>query len=515
MTASRSKEWYVGVDLGTGSCKSVIIDARARILGFGAGDYSKNEAPTGWKEQDPETLVDAFIRAVRNAIDRAAVSPRACRGISVGGAFHSLIAIDKSRRPLTGISTWVDPRAVSQAQAVRARADADRFYRQTGCPVHSMYPAYKLIRLREENPHIFIRVARFVSAKAYIIERLTGRFMIDFSVASGSGMLNIHDLNWNTESLQLAGITPEQLSTVASPWTVINGIDPDFAAALGISKHVPLVLGSSDAANSSLGAGAVHSDCATCMVGTSGAYRIIAKKVVLDSAGRSWCYALDPDHWLVGGSINNGGIVLSWLREALNRAVPSGHKAAKLSYDELINRAVGINAGADGLICLPFLTGERSPNWNMNARGVFFGLTLDHSLDHMTRALLEGVAFRLRSVAEVLDEIGCETNEIRVSGGLTGSELWPQIIASVLDLQLHIPRWGETSSLGAALWALLGTGEIDGFERIEELIPLERSYSPLAADAQRYNELYRVYKALYTALGPSFDKIADLYPPGL
>jgi gluconokinase len=248
------------------------------------------------------------------------------------------------------------------------------------------------------------------------------------------------------------------------------------------------------------------------MVGTSGAYRIIAKKIILDSTGRSWCYAIDPNHWLIGGAINNGGIVLSWFREALNKTIASGPEEEKLSFDDLINLAANVRPGAAGLICLPFLAGERSPNWNMNTRGVFFGLTLDHSMDHMIRALLEGVAFRLRSLAEVMDEIGCETNEIRVSGGLTRSGIWPQIIASALNLELHIPRWGETSSLGAALWSLLGTGVIDDFEKIKDLIPLGRSYSPVAEDAERYHQLYHVYKQLYSALGRSFDKIANLYP---
>ena len=171
MPANKHKEWYIGVDLGTGSCKSVIIDADAQILGFGAGGYSKVEAPTGWKEQDPETLIDALIRSVRNAVDRAEVSPQACQGMSVGGALHSLIAIDKSRKPLTGILTWIDARAVNQAAAVRTAGDAHQIYRQTGCPVHSMYPLYKLIWLREKKPGIFNKADRFVSAKTYVIER--------------------------------------------------------------------------------------------------------------------------------------------------------------------------------------------------------------------------------------------------------------------------------------------------------------------------------------------------------
>ena len=512
MTVNKRKEWYVGVDLGTGSCKSVIIDAGAQILGFGAGDYSKNEAPTRWKEQNPDTLVDALIRSVRSAVENANVSPQACQGISVGGALHSLIAIDKSRKPLTGILTWIDARAVNQATAVRTSADAHRIYWQTGCPVHSMYPIYKLIWLREKEPHIFNKTARFVSAKEYVIERLTGQLMADFSIASGSGLLNVHDLAWNSESLQLAGITSEQLSSVESPWKVIYGINPDLASAMGIPKDAPLVLGSSDAVNSSMGAGAVCSECATCMVGTSGAYRIIANKVILDPNGRSWCYAIDPKHWLIGGAINNGGIVLSWFRDSLNKMIGAGTEDKKLSFDEILDLAENVMPGAEGLICLPFLAGERSPNWNMNTRGVFFGLTLDHSLNHMVRALLEGVAFRLRSLAEVIDEIGCETNEIRVSGGITRSELWLQIIASALNLELHVPRWGETSSLGAALWTLLGTGVIDDFANINDLIPLGRSYLPVAEDAKQYRKLYLVSKDLYSALERSFDEISELYP---
>ena len=512
MTGNKHKEWYIGVDLGTGSCKSVVIDADARILGFGVGGYSTSNASTPWKAQDPETLVEALIHSVRSAVDKADVSRQACRGMSVGGALHSLIAIDKFRKPLTGILTWVDARAVTQAAAVRAAEDAQRMYLQTGCPIHSMYPIYKLLWLREKKPHVFSNAARFVSAKEYVVERLSGHYMADLSIASGSGLLNVHDLVWDSDSLQLAGITPDRLSSVQSPWKVIDGLRPGLASAMGIPKEVPLVLGSSDAVNSSLGAGAVDSECATCMIGTSGAYRIIAEKAILDPSGRSWCYAIDPGHWLVGGAINNGGIVLSWFQKILNERA-TFKPDDTLSFDELIHLAENVRPGAEGLICLPFLAGERSPNWNMNARGVFFGLTLDHRLDHMVRALLEGVAFRLRSLAEVMDEIGCATDEVRVSGGLTRSDLWPQIIASALDLELRVPRWGETSCLGAAIWTLLGTGVIDDFEKIKDLVPLGRSYSPVVEDAKRYHELYSVYKALYSDLERSFDTIADLYPP--
>lgn len=510
MTVLHNNKWYIGIDLGTGSCKSVIISPEAQILGFGSGGYATISESARWNEQNPETLIDALILSVRNAIKQAGVSPQHCGGVSVGGALHSIIALDKARQPLTGILTWVDARAVDQAAAVRHTDQARRIYQQTGCPVHTMFPIYKLMWLRENQPHIFENTAWFVAAKTYVIQRLTGQFVSDYNIAAGSGLLNTHNLKWNADSLQLAGVAPQQLGSAENPRKVIEGINPELASAMGIPDDVALVLGSSDAVNSSLGAGAVFEDCATCMVGTSGAYRIIAKRAILDPSGRSWCYVVDPEHWLVGGAINNGGIVLSWFRDALNKLQPPGSGNCYLSFEDLVKLAANIAPGADGLMCLPFLAGERSPNWNMNARGVFLGLTLDHGVDHMARALLEGVAFRLRSVAELLDEIGCKTSEVRVSGGLTQSALWPQIIASALDLELRIPHWGETSSLGAALWTLLGTGVIDDFGQIIDLVSVERSYAPAAEEARCYHELYALYKEVYAALCPAFDRLAAL-----
>jgi len=317
-------------------------------------------------------------------------------------------------------------------------------------------------------------------------------------------------LSWDAKALQLAGVTSSQLSSVDSPWTVIRELNTKLASEIGIPRDTPLVLGSSDAANSSLGAGAVFPECATCMIGTSGAFRIIAKQALLDPFARSWCYAIDEKHWLAGGAINNGGIVLSWLRDLLNQSISSFSEKGPLSFDDLITMAEGVEPGAEGLICLPFFAGERSPHWNMNTRGVFFGLTLKHNAEHFARALLEGVAFRLRTLKEVLNEIGCEINEIRASGGLTRSELWPQIIASSLNVELCLPRWGETSSLGAALWALLGTGVINALEEIEKLIPITRSYRPVKKDSELYDQLFRIYKDLYLAMEKSFDQIAEI-----
>ena len=510
MTENKRADWFLGIDLGTGSCKSVIIDARAQLLGFGSSSYSKRESTGQWEEQDPQELLSAMINSVRTAIQDAGVDPSACQAFSIGGVYHSLIAIDKSDAPLTGVITWVDDRAVKQAQAVRNTHGDSEIYQQTGCSVHSMYPLYKLVWMREEQPQIFKQAVRFISAKEYVLKHLTGEYMTDFGVAAGSALLNTHTLEWNTLSLELAGIHPSQLSPLVSPWQIIKNINPELAAQMGIPKETPLVLGSADAVNSSLGAGAVLPGQATCMIGTSGAFRIIAPHPMLDEQARSYCFAIDSDHWLVGGAINNAGLALTWLRNAFNQLLHSRTKDARLSFDDLVASASETPPGAGGLICLPFLAGERSPYWNMNARGVFFGLDLNHESRHMARALMEGVAYRLRSVRDVLTELGADVKEIRASGGFTHSDLWPQIVSNVLNHDLAIPANGETSSLGAAFWALLGSGVVERFEDLYPLAKVTNSYYPDSQESLLYDSLYQIYIDLYFQLTEAFERLSDI-----
>jgi gluconokinase len=509
MAQTQQTEWFLGIDLGTGSCKSVIIDAQSHVLGFGAHGYTSAEN-NPQREQDPQELVHAMVGSVRDAIKASGVSPGACQAISIGGAYHSLIAVDRSDVPLTEVMTWVDDRAMKQAETIRESPGIEAIYQQTGCPVHSMYPLYKIIWLREQRPDIFSQAVRFISAKEYVVKRLTGEYLVDFGIAGGTALLNTHRLEWDPQSLDLAGIRESQLSSLASPRQVLKGLNPELAGQMGIPDETPLVLGSADAVNSSLGAGAVRWGQATCMIGTSGAFRIIAPRVMLDAKVRSWCYTIDEGHWLVGGAINNGGLALTWLRDAFNQMLQSQAKDVRISFDELITSASQVRPGADGLICLPFFAGERSPYWNMNARGVFFGLNLNHDARHLARSLMEGVAYRLRSIRDTLDDLGAEVSEIRASGGFTHSDLWPQIIASVLNHDLIIPANGETSSLGAAFWALLGRGVVERFEDLHPLVGITKTYSPEPKEADLYDSLYQIYLELYFQLGKSFDQISKI-----
>jgi gluconokinase len=501
--------FFIGIDLGTGSCKSIVVDETGRVLGFGAGEYGGTGAGGRWQEQDPHGLLTGAVASVCAALGRAGASPADCAGLSVGGALHSVMAVDGRDHPLTGVITWADGRAVEQARAVAETPTGKSLYDETGCPAHGMYPLYKILWLAANRPEVFRAARRYVSAKEYVCFRLTGNWVVDYSLAAGSGLLNTHTLRWSEKALDLAGIRPDQLASLAPPVAPLGKLQAAMAADMGLSADTPVVAGSSDAVNSSLGAGAVAIPQATLMVGTSGALRVISPRPILDPKARSWCYAIDEAHWLLGGAINNGGVALSWLRDCLNQAM-HGSDARSLTFEDILALAGRAPAGAGGMVCLPFLAGERSPYWNLNARALFFGMRLEHDMRHLARAVLEGVGFRFRNLLEVLIEVGLDVRQVIASGGFTQSALWLQVMADVLDRELSVPVWGETSALAAAFWAALAAGAAGCMEDIRDWVRIDRVVRPAGRNAAVYDRMYPLYLRLYQTAAGHFEEIARL-----
>ncbi len=503
----KSQEWFLGIDLGTGSCKSVVVDRQARVLGFGSMEYPARDAQSRWEEQDPDMLLGAAMESARQAVEAAGAPPGGCQGLSLGGALHSLMLLGRGKKPLTGVMTWADNRAVKQALLAREMGWAPRLYQETGCPAHPMYPLYKLLWLKENRPQLCSRASRFLSAKEYVLWKLTGRLAVDPSIASGSGLLQVEKLKWSPLALERAGIAEGQLSEILDPLEVMGRLRPGPARRMRLPAATPVIMGSSDAANSSLGAGALKPTQATCMVGTSGALRVISPRPVLDTQARSWCYGVDQNHWIVGGAINNGGVALAWLRDLWNQALLLAGGQGSMGFQEILDLASGAEPGAGGVLCLPFLAGERSPGWNLNAKAAFLGLTLEHGLGHVCRSLLEGIGFRFKSIQEVLEQMGLRVKEILASGGFTRSPFWLQLMADILGMPLRVPAWGETSALGAAFWALRaskGAGELEDLERFARI---GDPVLPQKETAALYKSLYETYKAAYRCLEPMFQKM--------
>jgi gluconokinase len=500
---NNKQPFSIGIDLGTSSCKTILLSLGGKILGHTSTEYASDDAESKWKEQRPESLLNGVISSVSQAVESSGVIPADCLGISIGGAFHSLTVLDAKNHPLVGVLTWADSRASLQAEEVRKSGKAHEIYLRTGCPVHPMYPFIKILWFRKNHPDLFKKAAWFVSAKEYINYCLTHRRFVDYSIASASGLLNTHSLSWDVENLDIAGIRVEQLFSLSNPQDEVGGLLPEIAEQMSLLPGTMVYQGSSDAVNSSLGVGAILPNQITCMVGTSGAIRCIRDKPILDELERTWCYSIDHQHWIVGGSINNGGLAVNWLRDALSTG--RSEKNNVPSFDDLINWANNIPAGSDGVVCLPFFTVERSPNWNSKVKGVFYGLQLGHDQRHLSRAILEGIAFRLRSVMEVLDEIIPGLNEVRVSGGFVQSQVWLQITSDVLNRTLCIPMEKETSGVAAAFWVLLAQGFYHSIEDINSLISIIDKVEPNQHYRSIYERQYLIYRELYKSLKPVFE----------
>lgn len=454
----------LGVDVGTTSTKVTAFDETGEPRGHAAVSYPLLEPGPGQAVQDPVVVVDAVTKAVDELRGTRPV------GLAVSTAMHGLVAIDEHDRPLTPLLTWADTRAVEQAE--RLKREHPELHDRTGTPLHPMSPLAKLVWFREREPGTHAAARRWVGLKELVLHRLTGRWLVDWSVASGTGLLDLATLDWCPEALELAGIERAQLAELVAT---------DAVVAEGV------VAGAGDGPLASLGVGAVHPGVAACSIGTSGALRLMVEQPAVDRMRRLFCFALTKDRWAVGGAINNGGVVLEWAREAL---------APELTAAQLLDVAATAPPGCDGLVMAPYLLSERAPHWNARATGAYAGLRRHHGRAHLVRAALEGVCQQLHLVLDSLEAAGQEVHEIRATGGFARSAFWRQLLADVLGRPIGFPERHEGSGFGAALIGLQALGEIESFELAADKLRIAEVVDPGREAAATYRELLPRFEEL-------------------
>jgi gluconokinase len=489
----------IGVDLGTTSTKAVGYDTAGRALATAAHGYPLDEPHPGWAEQDP----DAILAAVRSAVrDVAAQLDGPVAGLSFSSAMHTLIGLDAAGAPLTPSLSWADSRAAAQAERLRSAAGGLALHRRTGTPVHPMAPLPKLVWFREQRPKLAEQVASWVGIKDYVLSRLCAALVTDHSLASGTGLLDIARLDWDPEALQLAGISAEQLPELVPTRHVLDGLSGD----LGLPAGTPVVVGAGDGPLANLGLGAVDPGVAAVSIGTSGAMRVMVDKPGVDPQGGVFCYALTEDRWVVGGAINNGGIVLDWAGRAL--APDLGDEPA----EALLDLAGRVPPGAGGLIMLPYLLSERAPHWSALPRGAYVGLTREHGRGHLVRAAIEGVCQQLALVLQSMRAAGKEVRQVRATGGFARSPLWRQVLADTLGMDVQFPAGHEGSGFGAALLGMEALGLVDSIDVAADLVRIEDTVRPQASATGVYAALRPVFAELYDALVPTYRSLRRLSP---
>jgi gluconokinase len=401
------------------------------------------------------------------------------------------------------VLTWADTRAAAQAERLRGAPGGLELHRRTGTPLHAMAPLAKLAWFREAEPATFAAARRWGGIKELVIGHLTGEWVTDVSIASGTGLLASETLDWDPEALSLAGIDPSQLPALVPATHVLPRLTPAAADALGLPVATPVVAGAGDGPLANLGVGAVRPGVAACSIGTSGALRVMLQRPAVDPLGRTFCYALTPGRWVAGGAINNGGVVLEWAGDAL--APDLGPHAA----EALLELAARAPAGAGGLLCLPHLLGERAPHWSAVPRGAYVGLTRAHRREHLVRAALEGVCLQLAVVLEAMRAAGSDVLEIRATGGFARSPLWRQMLADALGMEVGFPAADEGSSLGAALLGMQALGMIETIDVAASLVGIADVHPPDPDAAAAYAALRPVFASLHDALAPAFRALRE------
>ncbi|MEV4419715.1 gluconokinase [Patulibacter sp. NPDC049589] len=492
----------LGVDVGTTAAKTTAFATDGSSLGGGEHGYPLDVAEPGHATQEPRVVVAAVRRTVREAAARCRDAGVEVAGIAVSTAMHGLCALDGDGAPLTPILTWADTRAAPQADRIRA-ADPG-VHDRTGTPVHPMAPLAKLAWFREEDPAVFVAARRWVGVKELVLHDLTGRWALDESVASGTGLWNAAARDWDPGALRSAGIEASVLAPLVPTTTVLGGLTAHTAAATGLPADTPVVAGAGDGPLANIGVGAVRPGVAACSIGTSGALRLTVDRPAVDPARRLFSYALDDDRWVTGGAINNGGSVLRWAGDAL------APDLGPHPEDELLALAATAPPGSDGLVLLPSLLSERAPRWRGDGRGAFVGLAAGHGRAHLVRAAVEGVCLQLALVLDSLREAGHRVDELRATGGFARSPFWRQLLADVLGVPVGFPEGHEGSGLGAAIVGMRALGLIADDDAVARRIAVAETRRPDPVAAQRYAALRPVFAGLQEALEPGLRALREL-----
>ncbi len=503
-------KYMMGVDIGTTSTKAVLFSKEGKILTQSAAGYPLNSPSPSVAEQHPDDIVKAVNQVIREIMDKKIIQPEELGFISFSSAMHSLIAVDSTGNPLTESITWADSRSEPYAEKIKKEHNGHEIYLRTGTPIHPMSPLSKIFWLKHDKPDLFKQTAKFIGIKEYVFYKLFNEYVVDYSIASATGMFHLENLAWDEEALNLLGISNDQLSAPVPTTHSMNTLQEKTADSLGLNKETPFIIGASDGVLSNLGVNAIEPGVVALTIGTSGAIRTVNNKPRTDPKGRTFCYALTEDHWVIGGPVNNGGMILRWLKEQL------GEKEQRIAdetgadpYDLITQKAENIPAGSDGLIFHPYFSGERAPLWNANARGSFFGFALNHTREHMIRAVMEGVMFNLYSVMLALQELIGMPKSIQATGGFARSELWRQIMADIFNQKVMVPESFESSCLGAAVLGLYALGEVDSLSVVKEMVGETHSHIPQQENVPVYEDLMGIYLSISRKMTEDYDRIAE------
>lgn len=476
-----SEPIFIGLDIGTSSVKAVAFNPDGTIIDQVSESYDLQQPVPDAAVQDADTVLQASLDSLRYLLQKLPQKPTA---IGLSSAMHSLLVVDRHDQPISKLITWADGRARPQAEALRDTQAGKHIYKHSGTPIHAMTPLSKLLWIRRQHPEIVERAARFVGIKDYLLHHCFGQWYIDHSLASATGLFDLQKREWIPEALELTQIQEQHLPEPVAGNFQLKQLKPEIAKMLRIDPDTPWVIGASDGCLANLGAGILDGQEAVLTIGTSGAVRMTVNGAVYDREERLFCYILDETRYVIGGPTNNGGVVWEWF---CNQFYPDKN------MDQIFTAIQKIAPGAEGLLFLPYLYGERAPVWDASAKGYFWEIEAHHSRDHFARAVLEGICLNLYQITEALETVAGPIKRIHANGGFTKSPVWVQLLADVMGKEMVIGNTPQASAWGAAIMAM----EARGYAAAPKTASDHKTFLPDPAKHQVYRELFEKFKRIY------------------
>jgi xylulokinase len=495
---------FLGIDISTTGAKALLINRQGEVLSSATTRLSLSTPRPLWSEQEPEDWWQAVAASVRQALLQADVSGEAVSAVGLTGQMHGLVLLDKQKQVLRPAILWNDQRCADECDEIRRLVGRKRLIQLTGNDALTGFTAPKIVWVKNHEPEIFARARHVLLPKDFIRLKLTGSLAMDKADGSGTILFDLKSRSWSPEILDAVGIPSEWMPPTFEGQEVTGQVDSHAAEATGLRAGTPVVAGGGDQAAQAVGVGAVRPGIVALTLGTSGVVFATTESCLIEPEGRlhAFCHAL-PNRWHLMGVMLSAAGSLQWYKDAL---------APDATFDELMAEAASARAGSEGLIFLPYLSGERTPYPDPLARGAWVGLTLRHTRGYLTRSILEGVAFGLKDCFELIQSAGLGSIEqVRVSGGGAKSALWRQILADVLDAELVTVNTTEGAAYGAAILAGVGFGAWPDVETAcSNLIRIGSRVSPDRERGALYGLMHDQYKELYPALRPSFNGLASI-----
>src|SRR5215813_424219 len=495
---------FLGIDVSTTASKALLINRAGDVVSCAVRPHLLSTPRPLWSEQDPADWWQAVVSSIRESLAQARVTGETVSAIGLTGQMHGLVLMDQHRGVLRPAILWNDQRCGDECAQIRTRIGRKRLIEVTGNEALTGFTAPKILWVKNHEPEIFSRARHVLLPKDYVRLRLTGSLAMDKADGSGTMLFDLKKRDWSNEILDALAIPRDWMPKTFEGPQVTGEISAEAADATGLLAGTPVVAGGGDQAAQAVGVGAVRPGIVALTLGTSGVVFASTDSCLIEPEGRlhAFCHAA-PDRWHLMGVMLSAAGSLQWYRETV---------APASSFEDLMLEAADVPPGSDGLVFLPYLSGERTPHPNPLARGAWVGLTVRHSRGHLTRAVLEGVAFGLRDCFELLRSAGLGSIEqVRISGGGAKSALWRQVLADVLDAELAMVNTMEGAAYGAAILAGVGAGEWPNVERAcSNLVRIVDRVSPDMNKVPLYSKVHKEYRAIYPALKGSFEGLSEM-----